>query len=51
MITPPPQESTIHGIRYFVDGENKLHRIAWILLVSASVIYLSFLIQDAFRFK
>ena len=23
------QESTVHGIRYFVDGENALHKLAW----------------------
>lgn len=41
------QESTIHGIRYFVDGENILHRAVWMVLVAISVSLLSYLIFDA----
>ena len=41
------QESTIHGIRYFVDGENILHRVVWMVLVAISVSLLSYLIFDA----
>ena len=41
------QESTIHGIRYFVDGENLFHRIVWMLLVGISVFLLAYLIYDA----
>ena len=41
------QESTIHGIRYFVDGENLFHRIVWMILVGCSVSLLAFLIYGA----
>ena len=41
------QESTIHGIRYFVDGENLLHKIVWVIIVGFSVAILSYLIYDA----
>ena len=44
------KESTIHGIRYFVDGENKLHRVVWVFLVFCSVGFLTYLIEDAYRF-
>ena len=34
------QESTVHGIRYFVDGENALHKFAWyFLFVTVSKVY------------
>ena len=34
------QESTVHGIRYFVDGENALHKFAWyFLFVTVSKFY------------
>ena len=42
-----PQESTVHGIRYFVDGENLLHKIVWVIIVGFSVAILSYLIYDA----
>ena len=42
------QESTIHGIRYWVDGENWLHRIVWMFLVGCSVAFLALLIKDAY---
>ena len=42
------KESTIHGIRYFVDGENWIHRIIWMFIVAFSCGLLSFLIGDAF---
>ena len=44
------QESTIHGIRYFVDGENLFHRIVWMILVGCSVSLLAFLIYDANKY-
>ena len=31
------QESTVHGVRYFVDGENLYHRIVWIVIMGCSV--------------
>ena len=43
-----PQESTIHGIRYWVDGENWLHRIVWMFLVGCSVAFLALLVKDAY---
>ena len=43
------KESTIHGIRYFVDGENWIHRITWMFLIALSCGYLSFLINNAYR--
>ena len=48
MINSYLQESTIHGIRYWVDGENWLHRIVWMFLVGCSVAFLAFLIKDAY---
>ena len=27
------QESTVHGIRYFVDGENAFHKFAWFVII------------------
>ena len=42
------QESTVHGIRYFVDGENVFHRLVWVVLMACSVGYLSFLIHDSY---
>ena len=42
------QESTVHGIRYFVDGENAFHRFVWVVLMACSVGYLSFLIHDSY---
>ena len=44
------QESTIHGIRYFVDGENFFHRVVWMVLVGCSVAYLSYLVRNAFMY-
>ena len=38
----------MHGIRYFVDGENALHRLVWMVIMGCSVAYLSFLIQSAY---
>ena len=42
------KESTIHGIRYWVDGENWLHRVVWVFLVLCSVAFLSQLVRDAY---
>ena len=31
------QESTVHGVRYFIDGENALHKFAWVVIMVCSV--------------
>ena len=31
------QESTVHGVRYFIDGENLFHKIAWVVIMGCSV--------------
>ena len=41
------QESTVHGIRYFVDGENAFHKFAWFVIMGCSCSFLAYLIVDA----
>ena len=31
------QESTVHGVRYFIDGENAVHKFAWVVIMVCSV--------------
>ena len=33
------QESTVHGVRYFIDGENAVHKFAWVVIMVCSVRY------------
>ena len=42
------QESTIHGIRYFVDGENAFHRFVWFIIMGFSVGGLSYLVFNSY---
>ena len=41
------QESTIHGIRYFVDGESWAHRVVWMVVMLCSCLYLGHLVRAA----
>ena len=42
------KESTIHGIRYFVDGENAFHRFVWFIIMGFSVGGLSHLVFTSY---
>jgi len=37
----------VHGIRYFVDGENAFHKFAWFVIMGCSCSFLAYLIVDA----